>query len=298
MDKKRVSFSQYSMWAQCPWRWKLKYVDGNAAIEQSIHTIFGTAIHRVLQDWLETKESCSELYFKTIDLSENFKNILMEEAKPHIKIINEDGSTSFLFSREELEKFYNQGIEIINAMQKNYKTFFPTNTTKLYAIEHELNIDLNEDVFFIGFIDIVTYDSETEEYTLFDLKTSSKGWNKYAKSDTKKTDQLLLYKKLFAQQQNVAIDKIKISYIILKRELYEATYKIPRVSPFEPANGTTSMKRSWNDFTKFLDTAFNGREYNPNQRAIVTDSNCKFCSFKSICEPYKQENSRQCLVTL
>ena len=33
----RISYSQYSMWAQCPHRWKTAYVDGKREFTESIH---------------------------------------------------------------------------------------------------------------------------------------------------------------------------------------------------------------------------------------------------------------------
>ncbi len=80
---KRVSYSQYKTWVECPYRWKLKYVDGLDSFDQSIYTIFGTAIHRVIQDWLE-QDLYSDSVFdaSSINLSEKFKSILIEEAAP------------------------------------------------------------------------------------------------------------------------------------------------------------------------------------------------------------------------
>ncbi len=45
----KISYSQYTMWANCPQAWKLKYIDGHKFDDTSINTIFGTAIHEVVQ---------------------------------------------------------------------------------------------------------------------------------------------------------------------------------------------------------------------------------------------------------
>ena len=283
MDKNRISFSQYRMWRECNYKWKLNYVDKLGTFDQSIHTIFGTAVHRVLQDWMEQDlyGDKTQKYATTVDLSDKFKEILMEEAKPHIK--TEDG---FLFTRQELEEFYHQGCEIIQYVQKNQEKFFPTKDTKLYAIEHELNADINDHVYFIGYIDVVTYNEKTGEYTLYDLKTSSRGWNQYAKKDKKKTDQLLLYKIFFAKEMNIAPSKINVVFTILKRILTESQYPIPRVSEFSPASGPPSMKKAWDGMNEFVDKAFFGGEYDPNQIASPSKNNCKFCEFSEngVCE--------------
>ena len=49
---KKISYSQYSMWAQCPHRWKTAYIDGNREFSDNIHTLFGTSMHEVLQHYL------------------------------------------------------------------------------------------------------------------------------------------------------------------------------------------------------------------------------------------------------
>ena len=49
---KKISYSQYSMWAQCPHRWKTAYIDDKREFKESIHTLFGTSMHEVIQAFL------------------------------------------------------------------------------------------------------------------------------------------------------------------------------------------------------------------------------------------------------
>ena len=49
----RISYSQISMYNECPFKWKLNYVDKLSIRESNIHLIFGTAMHEVLQTYLE-----------------------------------------------------------------------------------------------------------------------------------------------------------------------------------------------------------------------------------------------------
>ena len=46
--EKNISYSQLSMFTQCPKKWALQYRDGHKTSEQSIHMTFGTALHEVL----------------------------------------------------------------------------------------------------------------------------------------------------------------------------------------------------------------------------------------------------------
>ena len=277
---KRVSYSQYKTWVECPYRWKLKYIDGLDSFDQSIYTIFGTSIHRVIQDWLEQDLYGGVAGACSMDLSEKFKSILIEEAAPHMKVVNESGEQTFLFSREELEEFYGQGLEIISYVQQNQEKLFPTKDVKLFAIEHELKADVNDHVYFIGYIDIVTHNEVTGEYFLYDLKTSTRGWNKYMKQDKTKTDQLLLYKIFFAKELGVPDYKVHIGYLIMKRQLYKSSYPNPRVTEFAPANGPPSLKRAWSGFNNFTDLVFSDEgSYISEQKATPSKSSCRVCSF-------------------
>ena len=49
---KKVSYSQYSQWDKCPYKWKLNYIDNLRQFTDSIHTMFGTSMHEVLQTYL------------------------------------------------------------------------------------------------------------------------------------------------------------------------------------------------------------------------------------------------------
>ena len=48
----RISYSQISMYSECPLHWKLNYVDKLKMFEHNIHLIFGSAMHEVLQTYL------------------------------------------------------------------------------------------------------------------------------------------------------------------------------------------------------------------------------------------------------
>ncbi len=49
---RRISYSQWSMFAKCPMQWKLSYIDGLAPFQSSIDTCFGTAFHETLYKFL------------------------------------------------------------------------------------------------------------------------------------------------------------------------------------------------------------------------------------------------------
>lgn len=277
----RVSYSQYTTWANCPYAWKLRYVDGHKFDDTSIHTIFGTVMHLVIQEWLDTLYNKSETLAKTVYLHDTFKDRLLELFKENTRL-DENGEKLFLCDKKTLMEFYEQGCQILTYIQNNYKKIFPTANVKLFAIEYELNAEIKTDVHYVGFIDIVTYNTVSNKYVLYDLKTSRMGWTQDQKSDPNKVGQLLLYKTFFAEQLGIPEDNISVEFIILKRIVAENTqFHIPRVSKFEPPNKAPSLKKNWARFQQFVDTAFDDEgNYITEQTPSPSKENCRWCVYR------------------
>ncbi len=67
--QRSVSYSQYSMWASCPHKWYLTYVENKQPYQASIHTVFGTAFHETLQDYITVMYEQSGAAADRMDLS-------------------------------------------------------------------------------------------------------------------------------------------------------------------------------------------------------------------------------------
>lgn len=278
----KISYSQFTMWANCPLAWELKYVHGHRIVDDSVHTIFGTSIHEVIQDWLNILFNESETKAKTIFLDDIFKEKLLALFKEKTAL-DAKGEKVFLCDKPTLMQFYEHGIQILSYVQTNHKKLFPTASTKLYGIEFPLDIVVDDKVQYIGFIDIVTYNTVTKKYKLYDLKTSKNGWSATEKSDPLKVGQLLLYKRFFSQQTGVPESNISVEFVILKRILYESSeFSIPRVTKFEPPNGAPSVNKAWNKLQEFINTAFTETgEYVHGQVATPSKTACRWCKFKT-----------------
>lgn len=271
------------MWANCPQAWKLKYVDGHRFDDSTIHTIFGTAMHEVIQEWLDVLYNKSEKFASGLDLSENLKSKLMNLFKENTKE-DGDGNKIFLCDKKELTNFYMQGCLILDYIQEHRKKIFPTQATKLFGIEHEINFEVKKNVFFTGFVDVITHNTATDKYTIYDLKTSKSGWSDYQKSDPIKLHQVLLYKKFLSETLDIPQDSITTEYVILKRIISEnSRFPIPRVSKFTPANGKPSVKKAWESIDKFINECFDANgEYDITKiKATPSKSSCRFCVYKN-----------------
>jgi hypothetical protein len=281
-----VSFSQYTTWANCSYAWKLKYVDAHRFDENTIHTIFGTVIHEVVQEWLH--EHFTTPSAAHICLDDIFKEKLITSVKDATLIL-EDGAKQFVCDRPTLEEFYTQGTKILSYIQDNASDIFPTENTKLFAIEYPIDVEVRTGVRYIGFVDIITHNELDNTYTLYDLKTSNKGWSSYQKNDKIKTSQLLLYKKFFSELLAVPLINISVEYLILKRNLIEGMqYHNPRVSSFSPSNGKPSVSAAWAEFSRFLDSCFseNGEHRTDMVLPAASKNACRFCPYlekKELC---------------
>ena len=74
-----------SIFRGCPHRWKLQYKDKIKKFTSSIHTVFGTAIHEVIQHYLDVMYDKSVAEADRIDLDEYFNEVYIREYKKALK---------------------------------------------------------------------------------------------------------------------------------------------------------------------------------------------------------------------
>jgi hypothetical protein len=275
-----VSFSQYSLWAICPQKYKLSYVDKLSKYTANIHTIFGDACHQVIQEYLpkcltESKASADrELNLNEL-LKDKMRQIYLKESK--------NGEID-VCTKEELVEFLQDGRLILEYLQKpkNFNRLFTLKEDEIVAIEHPLNVKLRENIHFMGYIDIVIKNKHSGRYRIIDLKTSTKGWNSWHKKDKVKNAQVLIYKLLYSELLGIPMSMIDVEFIILKRKIPEDTeYVIHRISKHTPANGKVSINSAWRDFNLFLDIVFNSDgTYSTTYMYPKQPSKlCEYCEF-------------------
>jgi len=284
IKRNRVSFSQYSTYLKCPHKWYLDYIKNLKVREDNINTTFGTAIHHVFQTFLTVMYKQSVQEAESLDLNKMFLEKFNEEVK---KIKPED------LSEEEFTDFCFDGQDIISAFTKsaNRLKYFPSKEYELVGIEIPLEINLKNNVDFVGFIDIVLKENNKEYYRIIDFKTSSNGWNSYMKEDESKYAQLHLYKSVYSKKFNVPLDAIEVEFFIVKRKLYEnVNFPQSRIQIFKPASGAIAIKESINNFIGFLEHGFkDDGSYNESEEFIKIPLNakkhCKYCvHYKKACD--------------
>jgi len=266
------------MFSECPQRWKLNYIDKLRVFESNIHLIFGTAMHEVIQTWLEVMYHDSIKNANKLNLEQRLHDKLIEGFK---KAKEEDGKEPCTL--EQLKEFFQDGVDILDFVKKRRADYFSKRGYKLIGCEVPIEVDLKKNVKIVGYLDLVILDEFHNTIKIYDIKTSTQGWNKWMKKDENKTQQLLLYKQFYAKQYNHPIDKIEVEYFIVKRKLWEnAMFPQKRVQKFSPASGTVSMNKVAKRLNTFLDLAFDDEGSKISENIIPTPSkkSCKWCEFR------------------
>jgi len=275
---KKISYSQYNQWVTCPYKWKLNYIDKLGEFTDSIHTLFGTSMHEVLQTYLTV------MYNDTVKMADALplKKMLLHRMKTNYNQIMERNGGEVFCEQSDMEEFYSHGLIILEWFKKNRGKYFSKKGYELVGIEVPINYNLPNDVKFIGYMDIVLYNKVSGRYKIIDIKTSTMGWNKWMKADKNKTDQLLLYKQFYGAEKGISLDKIDVEYFIVKRKLYEGLdFPQRRVQTFSPASGKPSVNKVITNLNQFLEESFIDGEYNMEHTYIKQPSkkNCRWCEF-------------------
>lgn len=291
--KARISWSQFSMYRSCPHRWELNYARKMRKFVPSIHLIFGTAMHEVLQEYLDLMFNKSIKEANEYDMESD----LMEKLKiEYNKMVAQCGGEHFS-TADQLAEFYQDGINILDYFKKKRGAYFSKKGYKLIGIEIPISLtasEVNENVNMIGFLDLVIEDTRDNRLIIYDIKTSTQGWNKWAKADPSKTEQLVLYKSYYSKQYGFPVEKIDVRYFIVKRRLYEnVDFPQRRIQEFVPSSGTVTRNRLKRDIDEFVSSCFNqDGSYNLEKKYIAlcgkNNKNCKWCEWKDdhdMCNP-------------
>ena len=249
IEVKNISYSAIKTFLECPYRYKLRYVDGFKNVESNIYLIFGTALH----------ESC-ELKIQDDSVNEVliFENKFKEE---YDKLATKD---------EDYDKFLEQGKKlapiVLPELRKHFGNF------KLVAAEQELTSDLevSKNFKFIGYADLIIQ-TEDGKYHIIDYKTCSWGWDFKKKNDSLLAYQLAFYKNFFAKMKNISLTEVETHFVLLKRTA--------RINQVEVVDVSCTHKRVSNAFKVLNNCVINVEKENFPKNKL----SCEYCQY------YKKE---------
>jgi hypothetical protein len=283
--QRSVSYSQFSMWASCPHKWYLTYVENKQPYQANINLVFGTAFHETLQDYITVMYNESGAAADRMDLIELFQNKFTTVYSKEYK-----AAGAHFSSPVEMGEFFEDASVILQFIKKNRNKLFTIRKVRLLGIEIPLLINVDNNIFLKGFIDFALYDEELNKIYIYDIKTSTRGWSDKEKKDEDKIAQVLLYKEYFAKQFSIEVDNIEVEFFIVKRKIWEKSeYPTPRTQSFRPASGKNKRTQATKRFREFVEDCFDksGKPKIKSYLKNVGESSCKWCPFRddsSLCD--------------
>lgn len=255
--QKNISYSQYSMYKQCPHKWKLHYKDKVNQRDTSIYLVFGIAIHEVIQEYLDVFYNVSKVKANEIDLEASFQEKFIESYQKQYK----DNNNEHFSDAVQMREFFEDGVAILEFFKKKIGGYFSKRGNHLVGIELPIVYAPNKmknNLLYTGFLDVVLYNENSDEFEIIDIKTSTRGWTSRMKKDEDKQFQLILYKQYFSDLYNIPLEKINIKYFIVKRKLWEKSdYPQTRIQEFRPASGKIKLNKAKKAILSFISEAFN-----------------------------------------
>lgn len=279
-----ISYSQYKKYSECPRAWQYRYRDKKRLPSDSIHTIFGKAIHETIQLYLDTMYMDTVKAANALELDLILKHKLKEEflaAKKKFQK-SEETDKQFPCTVEDMTEFYQDGLNILKEFKKHRSDYFNTRTTELISIEEPIIKEVKSGVHFAAFLDVIIRNKNTGKYTIIDIKTSTKGWNKWKKKDKVLVNQVVAYKNFYAEKLGVDPDQIKVMYLIVKRKLYEdLDWPQKRLQEYSPANGSITQNKIDQEIKDFVNEAFdeNGNYVKRDLEIKPEKYKCAFCEY-------------------
>jgi len=278
--KKVISYSQFSNWYKCPHRWYLDHVKGMKIFEDSIQMIFGTAIHGTIQLYLKTLYTKGLVPAENIDKMKYFKHMFALLLKQRKLEHTQSDFIQYVMDGENILKEFSQTAKRIK--------HFPTEKYEFIDVEHEILVDIMNNVQMIAYLDLVLKEKATGKIKIIDIKTSATGWNAYMKEDESKTAQLIMYKALYSKKYGIPLKMIDIEFFIVKRKLYEGvSYPQERIQIFVPRHHESEVMKTIGLFTTFVGECFtrDGKYREDRKYPKIPGKykkNCKFCPHKKV----------------
>ena len=230
--KQHISYSELKIWAECPFKHKVIYIDKEKGFTGNEFTAFGSSIHSL----------CENIAQETIDESEY------------------DDFFDECFDREleQLDDTYEKREELIEQMRGQAKVLSPLIAPALnkmfpefevFSVEEKLFEKINDfsldNLSFKGYIDLVVKTPDGK-YHVIDWKTCSWGWDREKRTSKLVTYQLTLYKKFFCQKHNIDPKNVETYFALLKRTAKKDNVEIFRVTsgPRKTANATELLHKA------------------------------------------------------
>ena len=203
------SYSSISTFKQCPYKFKLRYLDKIIPeVKQTIEAFMGGIVHELLQELYDNIKKGKLLPFSELQKK------LMDKWKTQ-------WDNEILIVKEGMNK-ENYFESALKFLKNYYNTYQPFNQGEILGVEEEVRIDLSGKEL-IGYIDRL--EKKGEEYHIIDYKTSN--WLK-SQEELDEDKQLALYQ--IAVMEKYKTDKVVLNWHFLNfNELLQSKRTIKQI---------------------------------------------------------------------
>ena len=251
------SHSRLSNYKDCPFKFKLKYIDGmdeGTTIEQFL----GSKVHEVLHYIYDKVKSGKTPTLKQV--LKYYTNLWKKEYTREIRIVKKDFSARYYFVRGE---------QLIKQYYRNHVPF----DENVIALEQEIKIDLDGKGKYLlrGFIDKLIYNKESGNYEIHDYKTGN--WLK-SQEELDNDNQLALYS-LGVKEMFSDAEKIDLIWYFLAHE--------EKLSSSRTDQQLEKLKEEIINLIKEIEST---TEWPAKESTF-----CRWCGFNTQCPLYKKQDS-------
>jgi putative RecB family exonuclease len=263
--KKVYSHSKLSSFEQCPYRYKLRYIDKiPSPIEKTIEAHLGTCVHDALE-WLYNEVTAGKL--PTID-------DLLEK---YISNWQKDWAETILIVKQNMtaNDYKAKGFKFLTDYYFKHKPF----KDGTLEMEKQVWINLTEQHSIVGYIDRLVYNKENNEYEVHDYKTASS----------------LPPQEKFDEDRQLALYSIAIKELFGKDKPVILTWHYLNHNKQIFSKRTNEQLEKLKEQTiKLIHTIENTKQF-PTETTIL----CNWCEYKQYCkahgnqlpEQYREEQS-------
>jgi len=261
--REHISFSSMKTFQECPYGYKLKYIDKVIKFDASIHTAFGSAVHKAN----ETK-----IVEPLIDEKKCFVESFRKELKKIPQEIRKEK-----YSKEMMNEFKEQGLTLVSLFLPELDKLFKDGY-ELVGVEEKLNESIPgfDNLDFLGYVDLIIKDKKTNKYWILDYKTCSFGWDSRKKTEKLTVYQLSLYKYFWSKKHNIPFDQIETAFLLFKR-----TAKKDKIEMVDVTNGEKRI-------TNAVEMLQNTIRLIDKKVYIKNRLSCSECWFKRECAESKR----------
>lgn len=248
--EKVYSHSRLSCFEQCPYKFKLKYIDKIIPeIEQSIEALLGKCVHDSLE-WLYNQIKEKGKHPSVEDLIKKYIDLWEKSYSPEIKIVR-NGQTP--------KDYFNKGIQFLLDYFTKHQPF----SDGTIECEKEITINLDGEYKIKGFIDRLVHNIEEGYFEIHDYKTANS----------------------LPTREKIESDRQLALYSIAIKEIYGKDKEVKLIWHYLAHNTKIistrtdeQLKKLKEEITNLIQEIEASQEF-PTKKSIL----CDWCEYKSLC---------------